>query len=179
MSCCDTRCEVTQPDYVPAQATDRVRPTDRLSIPGPWRPDRPAEEISMIPPRGGRFGSTGPDLGYGLKLAKRFAERLDLAPGESLADAIAGGFACGTRRSASFGRAPVIYDMEWAFTLWGYLGDAPLDLVEARVPIFRGASHHYWDQRSIVDAVAEATVRLTPAEVRAQLGSWRALLTIA
>lgn len=170
---------MTQPDYVPLQAGDRVRPTERLSIPGRWFQDRPAEEITMIPPRDGRFGNTGPDLGYGLKLAKRFAGRLDLAAGESVDDAIAGCFACGTRRSAAFGRAPVIYDMEWAYTLWGYLGDAPDDLVEARVPLFRGASHHYWDQRAIVDMVAEATLRLAPAEVRAQLAGWASLLHVA
>jgi hypothetical protein len=169
---------VTQPDYVPAEATDRVRPTDRLSIPGPWRPVRPADELTSIPPRGGRFGNTGPDLGYGLKLAKRFADRLELAAGESVEDAIAGCFACGTRRSAAFGRAPVIYDMEWAYTLWGYLGDAPAELVDGRVPLFRGASHHYWDQRRIVDSVAEPALRLTPAEVRAELGRWRSLLNL-
>jgi hypothetical protein len=170
---------VTQPDYVPVQATDRVRPTERLSLPGSWRPDRPADQLDMTPPTNGRFGSTGPDLGYGLKLAKRLAPRLILQPGESVEDAIAGGFACGTRRSASYGRAPVIYDMEWAFTLWGDLGDAPAELIAARVPLFRGASHHYWDQREIVDAVAEATLRLQPAEVRASLDKWRTLVNIA
>jgi hypothetical protein len=167
---------VTQPDYVPARATDRVRPTERLTLPGPWRQDRPGDQLSMTPPTNGRFGSTGTDLGYGLKLAKRFADRLELAPGESAEDAIAGCFACGTRRSATVGRAPVIYDMEWAYTLWGYLGGAPAALVAARVPLFRGASHHYWDQREIVDAVAESTLRLTPAEVRSRLGSWRSLV---
>jgi hypothetical protein len=169
---------VTQPDYVPAEAADRVRPTDRLSIPGPWRPDRPADGINTAPTHNGRFGNTGPDLGYGLKLAKRFADRLELAPGESVDDAIAGGFACGTRRSAAFGRAPVIYDMEWAYTLWGYLGGAPVELIEGRVPLFRGASHHYWDQRRIVDSVVASTLRLTPAEVRAELVQWRSLLSL-
>jgi hypothetical protein len=167
---------VTQPDYVPARATDRVRPVERLSVPGPWRQDRPSEQLSLVPPTNGRFGSTGPDLGYGLKLAKRFATRIEVAPGESHEDAVAGCFGCGTRRSATFGRAPVIYDMEWAFTLWGYLGGAPDDLIAVRVPLFRGASHHYWDQREIVDAVAEAAVRLTAAQVREQLGNWRTLV---
>jgi hypothetical protein len=170
---------VTQPDYVPLQATDRVRPTERLSIPGPWRQDRPGEDNSMIQPRDGRYGSPASDLGYGLKLAKRFAGRLQLAPGESAEDAIVGCFACGTRRCATFGRAPVIYDMEWAYTLWGYLRDAPADLVAVRVPLFRGASHHYWDQRAIVDTVAESTLRLGPAEVRAQLASWRSLVDLS
>ena len=169
---------MTQPDYVPLMATDRVRPTERLSIPRPWHQDRPGDEISVTPPRDGHFGSPGPDLGYGLKLAKRFAGRLELAPGESAEDAIAGCFACGARRCATFGRAPVIYDMEWAYTLWGFLGDAPADLVAARVPLFQGASHHYWEQRDIVDAVEERTLRLGPAEVRDQLASWRSLVKL-
>jgi hypothetical protein len=169
---------VTQPDYVPVRSTDRVRPSDRLTVPGPWRQDRPAEQTTLTPPTNGRFGTTGPDLGYGLKLAKRLAARITVAPGESVDDAVAGCFACGTRRAGSYGRAPVIYDMEWAYILWGYLGDAPADLVAARVPLFRGAAHHYDDQRAIVDAVAETTLRLTPAEVRAGLGSWRSLVTI-
>jgi hypothetical protein len=169
---------VTQPDYVPAAVSDRVRPSDRLSLQGTWRHDRPGELTELEAPTGARFGRTGPDLGYGLKLAHRFEARLQLAAGESAHDAIAGGFACGSRRAAAFGRAPVIYDMEWAYTLWGYLGDPPAELVAARVPLFRGASHAYWDQRKIVDAVAEATLRLTPAQVREQLGSWRELLTL-
>jgi hypothetical protein len=169
---------VTQPDYVPAALTDRVRPSERLSTPGAWRQDRPAELTDLEAPTGARFGRTGPDLGYGLKLANRFEHQLELAEGETAHDAVAGCFACGARRAASFGRAPVIHDMEWAFTLWGYLGGAPADLIDARVPFFRGASHHYWDQREIVDAVADATLRLSPVEVRQQLGSWRSLLTL-
>jgi len=147
-------------------------------MPGAWRQDRPGEVIDLEVPTGARFGRTGPDLGYGLKLAHRFEDQLQLAAGESAHDAIAGGFACGARRSAAFGRAPVIHDMEWAYTLWGYLGDPPAELVTARVERFRGASHDYWIQRGIVDAVAEPTLRLTPAQVRDQLTSWRALLTI-
>ncbi len=167
---------MTQPDYVPAAVSDRVRPSDRLSMPGAWHQDRPAELTDLAAPVGARFGHTGPDLGYGLKLARRLEPRLELERGESAEDAIAGCFACGGRRAATFGRAPVIYDMEWAFTLWGYLGSAPADLVSTRVPLFRGASEHYWDQRGIVDAVAEETLRLTPDQVRSSLGSWRSLL---
>jgi hypothetical protein len=169
---------VTQPDYVPAATTDRVRPSDRLSTPEPWRQDRPAELTSLQAPSSARFGWTGPDLGYGLKLANRFEHRLELADGESAHDAVAGCFVCGGRRAASFGRAPAIYDMEWAYTLWGYLGGGPADLVAARVPLFRGAAHDYWDQRRIVDSVADGTLRLTPAQVRDQLGSWRSLVNL-
>jgi hypothetical protein len=156
---------VTQPDYVPLQAPDRVRPSDRLSTPDAWVADRPADLVDMRLPEGHKFGSSGPDQGYGLKLAKRFEERIVVVEGEERHDAVAGCFACGTRRSAQFGRAPVIYDMEWAYTLWGYLGAAAAELVAWRAGLFRGASHHYWDQRTIVDTVADATFALSPAQV--------------
>ena len=61
-----------------------------------------------------------------------------LGEGEHIADAIAGCFACGTRRSSTFHRGPVIYDMEWAFTLWGFMPGAPADLVAYRRPLFAG-----------------------------------------
>jgi hypothetical protein len=169
---------MTQPDHVPMQATDRVRPSAVLPAPGKWYLDRPAEQSSLQPPSGPRFGSTGPDLGYGLKLAGRFRDKLVLGEGEHAEDAIAGGFACGSRRASFFGRAPVIYDLEWAFGLWGFLGGAPDDLIAWRKPLFRGAAEHYWDQREIVDAVKVETLRLGPAEVRERLGSWKELLIV-
>ena len=167
---------MTQPPHVPLQATDRMRPSALLPAPAPWYLDRPAELSDLKPPSGPRFGSAGPDLGYGLKLARRLADRLELAAGEHLEDTVAGCFACGARRSSHFGRAPVIHDMAWAYTLWGYLGGGPADLIEWRTHRFRGVAEHYWDQREIVDAVRGETLRLTPAQVRERLGSWKELL---
>jgi hypothetical protein len=103
-------------------------------------------------------------------------DRLRVAPGESREDALAGGFACGCRRATHFGRAPVIHDMEWAYTLWGYLGGAEEDLVAWRIPRFRGAADDYWVQREIVDAVRPDALRLTPAQVQERLGAWKELL---
>jgi hypothetical protein len=167
---------MTQPDYVPLATADRVRAVERLPVPDSWRPDRPADEKSPVPPAGAMFGRAGPDLGYGLKLAKLFVGRLRLGTGESSADAVAGCFAIGTRRASSFGRAPVIYDMELAFTLWGFLGEAPPELVAFRIDLFPGAAHDYERQRVIADVVADETLRLTPAQVAARLGEWRTLL---
>lgn len=160
------------------QATDRVRPSSLLPAPDSWYLDRPAEQLDLEPPTGPRFGSTGPDLGYGLGLARRFTDRLQLGAGETEKDAVAGGFACGSKRAAVFGRAPVIYDMEWAYALWGFLGEAPPDLVTWRRSLFRGAADHYWDQREIVDAVKVETFKLTPAQVRERLGNWKDLLIV-
>lgn len=116
---------MAQPEYVPLVTSDRVRPSSRLSIPGHWSQDRPAELTSLRQPVGANLGATGSDLGFGLKLAKRVAQRAVLSEGEDIADAIAGGFAAGTRRSSMFHRSPVIYDMEWAFTLWGFFPGPP------------------------------------------------------
>jgi hypothetical protein len=168
---------VTQPDHVPLKAQDRIRPSDRLKLPGSWVQDRPAELAGLTQPVGRQLGATGPDLGFGLKLAKRFLDRLVLTEGEDPHDVLAGCFLCGTRRAAAFGRAPVIYDMEWAYGLWGFLDEAPAELVALRVPLFRGAGHDYVDQRRIVDTVDEATLRLTPAQVRDGVTrDWRTFL---
>jgi hypothetical protein len=169
---------MTQPSYVPINAVDRVRPVERLPVARPWRADRPADLANAFVPTGPRFGRTGPDLGYGLKLAKRFEDRLQLASGESVEDTVAGCFAVGSRRAANFGRAPVIYDMEFAFTVWGFLGGAPDDLIAFRGPLFRGCGHDYWAQRDIADRVEEDALRLTPAQVRDRLSDWRSLITV-
>ena len=170
---------MAQPDYVPLAASDRVRPSSRLSTPGHWAQDRPAEISSLRQPVGARLGATGPDLGFGLKLAKRVAERAVLSEGEDIADAMAGCFATGTRRSSAFHRSPVIYDMEWAFALWGFLPGTPADLVAYRRPIFAGAHHDYSRQRALADAVSDEALELAPSEVQASLKNWRRLLGAA
>lgn len=165
---------MTQPDYVPLVGPDRIRPSERLTLPGPWTQDRPAELVDLRQPKGPQYGASGPDLGYGLKLAKRFLDRLVLREGEDRHDVLAGCFACGIRRASLFGRAPVIHDMEWAYGLWGFLAPAADGLVELRMPLFRGAGHDYAHQRRVVDAVAEPTLRLTPAQVKERVGAnWR------
>ena len=169
---------MTQPEYVPVMPTDAAQIEDRLPPPDSWRADRPADLHGPGRPAGTRMGATGPDTGYGLKLARRFVDRLQLTEGISSDDAVAGCFAVGTKRATLFGRAPVIYDFELAFTLWGFLGGAPADLIEARRPLFNACSHHYWDQRDIADAAPEPTLRLTPAQVRERLPSWRSLLVL-
>jgi len=169
---------VAQPEYVPVIPTERVRGLERLPPASAWRAERPADRHGPEPTRGVHFGTTGPDLGYGLKLARRLTERLELTDGISAEDATAGCFAVGTKRSALFGRAPMIYDFELAFTLWGFLGGGPPDLVVARRPLFNACSHHYWDQRGIADAVPETTLRLTPKDVAQRLPSWRSMLVL-
>jgi hypothetical protein len=164
------------PDYVPVAQGDR--PRQPLVTPGHdgWTATRPAD-LPGRQPSGPYLGNQGPDQGYGLTLAERFSDRLQLADGEDSHDVVAGCLGVGLARASLFGRAPVIYDFELAYGLWGYLDTAPADLVAFRKPLFAGASHHYWDQRQIVDLVPESTLRLTPADVRGRLGEWRSLLS--
>ena len=157
------------PDYVPAPVDDSAR----VYQSPPWRPeswmaDRPAE-IAGRQPLGPRLGDPGPDQGFALKLARQVQGRLVLTPNESEDDALAGCVAIAMRRSALFGRAPAIHDITVALTLWGYLGEAPSDLVSIRAQVFAAvaSSHHYMERRAIVDAVPEEVLRLDPAAVAA------------
>ncbi len=125
---------MTQPSFVPIVEADQVRPAYRLDVPSIWTQSRPSEVRGTSQPEGRRLGKPGPDQGFALKLARRFEARLVLAEGDSAEDAIAGCTAVAMRRCARFGRAPAVYDLEFAFTLWGFLGGAPTDLVEARCP---------------------------------------------
>jgi hypothetical protein len=169
---------VTQPSFVPIVEIDQVRPSYRLKVPTVWTQSRPSELRGTSPPRGDRFGTPGPDQGFALRLARRFEDRLVLAQGESTEDAMTGCTAVAMRRCARFGRAPAIHDLTFGYTLWGFLGDAPDDLVEARSPLFRSAAHHYQAQRAIAAAVREEALTLTPDAVAARLPRWRELLAL-
>lgn len=170
------------PDHVPVQLADRARQGEIMPPPRKWTATRPGDLVGRQP-TGHMLGNPGPDQGYGLGLAQKFAGRLQLTTGEQEVDAIAGCTAVALRRASIYGRAPVVYDFDLAFALWGFLGDppdsrAPDDLVAFRKPLFAGASHHYDHQREIADMVPEDTLRLTPAEVRRRVGEWRTLLGV-
>ena len=168
---------MTQPSFAPIAEADQVRPARRLSTPRDWRQDRPAELTVPLHPTGRDLGTPGPDQGYALMLAERlFEKRLELADGEPMQGVIAGcaGVACA--RAALFGRAPVGGDLELAFTLFGFLGGAPADLIAWRKGLFQAAGHDYWGRRHLVDVVSESTLRLTPSEAQGRLAQWRDLI---
>lgn len=169
------------PEYVPQPAVQRVRsyesPPRRSAS---WVADRPGE-LPGRQPLGPGLGSPGPDQGYAYVLAHRFEGRLYLTDGEHEADAIAGGVGVGLKRAALYGRAPVLHDLTVAFTIWGFLREAPDDLVDTRKPLFAEAAnpHHYPELRRIVDMVPDESLRQSPQQVaEAHLQDWRALLTI-
>ncbi len=168
---------MTQPSYVPIVEADQVRPAYRLRTPGDWRQDRVSENLSPVHPRGRDLGVPGPDQGYALLVAHElFADRLELSPGITAEDALVGCAAVASARASLFGRAPVGKDVELALVLFGFLGGASSDLIVWRTPLFQAAAHHYRQQRRIVEALPESTLRMAPDQVRSQLPTWRALV---
>ena len=74
-----------------------------------------------------------------------------------------------------------MHDLEIAFRVWGFLDDAPAELVAERRGRFEGVAerHHYAECRALVATVAEDVLRLAPAEVESRHRSdWRSLLVL-
>ena len=92
-----------------------------------------------------------------LSLARRFEGKLTLTPGEHEKDALAGAVGVALKRASLYGRAPVVHDLTIALTIWGFLGEAPDDLVALRTPLFEEVwhPHHYAELRQLVDLVPE------------------------
>jgi hypothetical protein len=128
---------------------------------------RPAELRTPIAARGRSVGTPGPDAGFALRLARRFGHDLKLTEGEVEHDVLVGSALIAARRAALYGRAPSVYDIQVALALWGFLADAPVELVAARRRVFASVSHDYVAQRALVDAVPEESLRLTPAQAQA------------
>lgn len=164
---------MAQPSFVPVPDSDRVRPSIPAPVPTKARTNRPGELRGTlgVHPRGAGF--TGPDQGYALTLAHRLAPRLHLGEGEDRHDVELGIALLGARRASLAGRAPCIYDLEAAAAVFGYLSDAPEDLVDYRAPLFRGVSHSYDAQRALVDAVPDAALAGSPDGVDAASSSAR------
>ena len=127
------------------------------------------------------LGSQGPDLGYALKLAHGMADQLVLAAGEHLDDVIAGATAVAMKRSSLFGRAPVVHDLTAAFAVWGFLDEAPDELVELRKTAFAevASPHHWAERRAVVDMVPADVLRRPHATIVEQASSdWKAVLDL-
>lgn len=163
------------PEYVPTSRDQQPRRGLPLPPARRWTATRPGE-LGASQPHGPSLGIQGPDQGYALVLAHRFTSRLVL-DGVLAEDAIAGCLGISLHRASHFGRAPVIHDLDIAFRIWGFLGDAPAELVELRSHLFEAASHHYWDQRAIVDCTPTETLRLSHQEVAERFpADWRVLV---
>jgi hypothetical protein len=170
---------VAAPEFVPVDRTKLLRTYESPPRrPEPWLADRPAE-LPGGQPSGAQLGYQGPDQGFVLKLARQFDGKLSLTTGEHQRDALAGACAVALRRASIFGRAPLVHDLTVALTIWGFLGEAPTELVQVRRRLFEEVAHphHYSEQRLLVDLVAEPTLRMTPQQVaQAHRADWRSLL---
>jgi hypothetical protein len=167
------------PEHVPSNLGSQPRRGLGLPPARPWTTGRPSD-LGPAQPRGHRLGSPGPDQGYALRLAERFEHRLEVAEGETRHDAVAGCVAVALRRASVFGRAPMIHDLTLAFTIWGFLGQAPPELVAVRTPLFQAAAHDYEDQRAIAEQVPEEVLRAPHGTtLRRYPAEWRLLLGLA
>lgn len=175
---------MSAPQFVPTSPIARIRsyqsPPRRDRS---WWSDRPGDLNGEGQPTGDRMGVPGPDQGYAYRLVPLFAGKVFTAEGEHDDDVVAGVIAVATKRSALFGRAPVVHDLTVAFALWGFLDDRPsAELVRVRRAMFEEVAnpHHYRELRAVADAVPEATLRLSPAEVQSRTKKdWAALLDLA
>jgi hypothetical protein len=107
-------------------------------------------------------------------------DQIRLQQGELLDDAVRGTVAIALRRASRYGRAPVMHDIRFALTLWGWtLESPPADLVVRRREAFVGCGsvlHGYTDARDLADMVPETTLSMTPEQLASSMpGSWRAL----
>ncbi len=147
-------------DDVPRQAPNLAPGVSYPPAKG-WRADRPGD-LEAGQPYGDLLGRPGPNVGYALALAERARDGLTLVPFETADDALAVVSEIAMKRAASFGRAPVMTDIEVASTLLGYKGEVDPAFAKWRGSAVHGAHHEYGVRRSFVDAFPDAVLRLPP-----------------
>jgi hypothetical protein len=167
------------PKHAPIGSRESKFYTSPDVVPAAWSPERPGI-VDGLQPIGDRLGAMGPDQGFALTIAHKLAPKIRLAEGERLEDAIRGCVGIALRRASLFSRAPVVHDLNVAFTIWGFFDeDPPVALLERRAELFEGVgkvNHHYAQGRKIADLVPESTLRLTPEVASAKYPKgWREL----
>jgi hypothetical protein len=162
---------MTQPTFVPIAEADQVRPARHMHVPGSWTTSRPAELVVPAVRGDNLMGTPGPDSGFALRLANRFEHDLKLSDGESAHDVLVGVALIASKRSALFGRAPCVYDVRFALSLWGFLDEVPPEFLAVRRAAFSAISHDYVAQRRLVDTVPNEILRLSPDEAWAKGGA--------
>jgi hypothetical protein len=164
--------------YVPTRPEDAPRRSVAIPAAAGWRAVRPGDLDPAAGPgrKGVLFGTPGPDAGYALTLVERFHDRITVARPETVHDAETVGASVAMRRGGLFGRAPMGLDVEVGLALFGWLGDAPAELVEWRRLAVAGIAHDYPRLNALVETIPEGVIRSTPADIRGRLGEWRQLL---
>jgi hypothetical protein len=167
------------PKFAPAGPLESHHYTSPDVVPEGWTPDRPGI-VDGLQPVGRRLGAQGPDQGFGMSLARRRAADVRVSAPVTVDDALRGCLTIALRRASLYSRAPVVHDVDIAYTIWGfYDANPPAELVARRAELFEGVgnvNHHYAEGRAIADLVPEATLRMMPDEVRkAYPARWREL----
>jgi hypothetical protein len=139
----------------------------------PWRADRPGD-LQGSQPTGELLGAPGPNIGYALTLVDRARDRLALAPHEHADDARAVVGELAMKRAASYGRAPVMADVDVAMLLLGYQGGCAPEFAEWRAVAVSGAHEAYPRRRAFCDAGDLDVLRLDPATLVPRIGDVRA-----
>ncbi len=140
-----------------------------------WRADRPGD-LPGGQPTGELLGSPGPNIGYALSLIARARDRMALAPHEHFEDAAAVVGELAMKRAASYGRAPVMADVECAMLTLGYQGGVDPDFAKWRVHAVDGAHENYPRRRALCDAADLDALRLAPAALSPRTPEIRATL---
>lgn len=166
------------PDDAPRHAQN-VAPGVSLPPARAWHLHRPGDEVAVGQPRGELLGDPGPNVGYALGLVHRARSRFALAPHEHFDDAAAVVGEVAMRRAASYGRAPVVTDVECAMLAFGYQGGCAPDFAEWRASAIQGAHHEYPRRRMLVEAVPLDELRLAPAALAPRVEAVRTSLRAA
>ena len=162
--------------FVPADPDARPRQQQNLppgvALPpaARWEPDRPGD-LGPVQPEGALLGVPGPNVGFAYTLAQRAADRMRLGPHEHLDDVVSVVAEIAGKRAASYGRAPVMPDVERAIELLGYDGSADDAFVDARTRLTQEAAHAYERRRYVVDLVPDELLRRT--DFGAGVPEWR------
>lgn len=150
---------MTQPKFAPILIEDEVRPAAKLDVPRPWSPHRPSEFRPGPRSFGAASGAPGPDQGYALHLAQLIADRVVLGHGERREDALAAAVVIALSRASSFGRAPVLKDLEFALAALGYLEAVDAETSARRHRLVSGLAHDDFRQRGIADLLDDKARR--------------------
>jgi hypothetical protein len=174
------------PPYTPGMPTDPYvspdpddKPRQQQNLPPgvayppakSWTPTRPGD-APVGRARGPLRGDPGPNIGWAYTLVNRVKDRFKLARGEYVGDAAAVVAEVASRRAASYGRAPVIRDVEVAATVFGY--DTTDAFASTRARLVHDAAHDYYRRRALVDSVPDDVLRAAPNDVRTAAAQWRA-----
>jgi hypothetical protein len=141
--------ETEEPRSVPEPG-----PSHRWRADKPGIPDGPSEW-----PEGGRFGTTGPDPGWALRIIS-----LSALPDDDpkLRKVLTGLMLA---RSGQLGRAPVREDLEVALMLCGYGVDLPGHLAERRGRWLEAVPHETRPGETAVAEIDRDLLSLTPAQI--------------